>query len=515
MPVGRSNPGIVVRSTASVLPMRLFCSLSRLRSLSAIAVIVGLAAPISAQQVRPRSGFEVPVQSNVSSGAVDIPQTNLAPINAAPSGLPPSFTPPPLGSNFDPYAMNADSQLSTIPSNTPPGVIAAPSLGVPSSPGVTSIGPPTAIAPYPPTSTGGIAPSPPGGSLFSRIFSRPASSPTFAGPAMSNPPNLGAVYDNQNVYGPPPSFGSQGYPSTVYPSQSPSTLFPSGFFGSGGFGGGLFNSSDPNISAFRLLQGPRLRHTHVTGGDDATDLGTNDTDVSVAFAFPNFLYSTQPLYVIPSFSLHLWDGPAGISADLPSNAYSGFIDFGWFSDPNRMLSTEFGIRVGAFTDFDTFNSKSIRVLGKAIANFRWTPASTLKLGVIYLDRNNIKLVPAGGILYQPNPYSRYDIFFPQPKFSHYWRTVGTQDFWWYLAGDYGGGSWTIERTNGSSDSIDINEIRILLGMEWGRSDFIRTGRRTGFIEVGYAFDREIEYRFNPADNINPDDGFVIRAGIGY
>jgi hypothetical protein len=119
------------------------------------------------------------------------------------------------------------------------------------------------------------------------------------------------------------------------------------------------------------------------------------------------------------------------------------------------------------------------------------------------------------VICQANPYKRYEWYFPQPKFSHYWRTVGTRDFWWYLAGDYGGGSWTIKRTDGSSDSVDINEYRALLGVEWGDCNFIRNGRRTGFFEMGYAFEREIEYRYNPQDDIEPSSSFVVRAGIGY
>ena len=144
-----------------------------------------------------------------------------------------------------------------------------------------------------------------------------------------------------------------------------------------------------------------------------------------------------------------------------------------------------------------------------------TPTSTLKGGVYYLDRNSIKLVPAGGVLCQPNPFTRYDIFFPQPKFARYCRTLGTRDLWWYLAGDFGGGTWTIKRTDGMEDSVDINDYRAIIGLEWGTSDAIRVGRRTGFAEFGYVFNREVEYRYNPQDNLTPNDGFMVRAGIGY
>ena len=316
------------------------------------------------------------------------------------------------------------------------------------------------------------------------------------------------------------SGGGPQFPGSAFPSSGPSTLFPGGILPRDIFS--RFSSSNPNYSAYRLLQGPRLRHTYVMGlgGSDPDNLSTNDTDASVVFAFPNFMYGNQPLYVVPSFSLHQWEGPistpnSALTGDLPANAYSGFLDVGWQSDPNQMFGTELGVRVGAFTDFNTWNSDSFRVLGKALAHFRLSPASTLKFGAYYLDRNKVKLLPAGGILWQPNPYTRFDIFFPQPKIARYWRTVGTRDIWWYLAGDYGGGSWTVRRRDRTEDSVDINELRAMFGLEWGSTDFIRAGRRSAFMEIGYAFDREVEYRARPLDNFKPDDGIVFRLGIGY
>jgi hypothetical protein len=492
---------------------------------------------------------------NVSSGAVDIPQTNLTPI-APPAS---SFAPPSgaLG-QFDPYATTPSAQFGggTAPPTSGFGPSFGSGLGGGSPAGVAVIGPPTAVAPIAPGaslgSSGQIAPSPPGGGLLSRIFSHSASSPippafgtsSYGAPNYGAPnygapnygaPNYGApafgapVYgsgaqlpggglDSASVYGPPTTYGAPTggqFPNSVYPSSTPSVLFPGGLFEGGMSSGGSFAGA-AGYDAFRLFQGPRLSHDFVSGGNKPTHLQVNNTDVSLVFAFPNFLYGARPLFVIPSFSLQLWDGPDGATgADLPRSAYSGFVDLGWESDANQMFSTEFGVRVGAFTDFNTFNSKSIRVLGKALVNFRMTPFSTLKGGVYYLDRNRIKLVPAGGILYQPNQYTRLDLFFPQPKFSRYFQTIGTRDVWWYLAGDYGGGSWTIQRTDLTTDSVDINELRGVFGIEWGASGAIQAGRRSAFFEVGYVFNREIEYRLNPQDNIKPDNGFMVRAGIGY
>jgi hypothetical protein len=472
-----------------------------------------------AQQVRSPSGGGIPIQSGVSAGPpVDIPQTNLTPITS-----PPAAGPSAIGyGSFDPYAINP-----SVGNGAGSGI---PGISSGLGPGVTTIGPPAATSPMSP---GAVSPFPQGGSLFGRVFSQPASSPIAP---VYGPSTQGPVLNSSSIYGNPPpmsggvadSFGTPGilgaqpgyspppaFPSTIYPSTTPSTLFPEGLF-PGGISPGLYSNPGETYNAFRLLQGPRLRWGYVSPGKKPGHLGMNDMDTSLVFAFPNFLFMTQPIFVIPSFSLHLWDGPIGvIGADLPSRAYSGFIDIGWESDPNMMFSTEFGVRVGAFTDFDTFNSRSTRVLGRGLVSFRLTPTSTLKAGAYYLDRNNIKWVPAGGFLCRPNPFTRWDIFFPQPKFARYCRTIGTRDVWWYLAGDFGGGTWTIRRTDGSDDSIDINDYRAIFGIEWGTSEAIRVGRRRGFFEVGYVFSREVKYRYNPQDDFKPDDGIMFRAGIGY
>lgn len=319
-------------------------------------------------------------------------------------------------------------------------------------------------------------------------------------------------------------YGSGGFTPGAYggPVNNAGVIAP-GAIGSASPYGYNWNPQGSVAGAFtttpafvRFFQGPRFRHAYIYGDNDPNSLQINDSDLSLAFAVPNFLFSNQPLYILPSFSLHQWDGPnAPATADLPSKAYSAFLDSGWQSDPLRLLGAELGVRVGVFSDFNTFTSDSLRVMGRGLARVRITPTATLKGGVIYLDRNKVKLLPAAGVLWQPNPGTRFDLFFPEPKLAHYLNTVGTYDTWWYVGGYYGGGAWTVERTDGTKDSIDINDIRLMIGMEWGRNEQLRDGRRVGFLEAGYVFNRELLYKNTPADNLDLADSFVVRAGIGY
>ncbi len=429
--------------------------------------------------------------------------------------------------------------------------------------------------PYAPALRPSTSPAPGSSNPISRFFGWGNSSQLPQAPIIQNQvfqPSPYTTYPGQQgaipAY-PAPTYPTQpypsgAYPSTIYPNQAPPALFPGGLGGSspqgsawgnsgwntstpqpGGFGwtppnfggspgsapvfgqnplgsgwfsggptGPLWSGNSPGM--VRFFQGPRFRHTWLPATQDKNSIGVNDSELSFVFALPNFLASTQPLYIIPSFATHLWDGPSNGKADLPGQAFSAFLDLGWESDPMRTFGVDLGTRLGVFSDFNAFTSDSFRVLAKALGRVRLTPNATLRLGAYWVNRNRYKLIPAGGILWTPNPDTRFDIFFPEPKLAHYLTTVGNSDVWWYLTGYYGGGTWTVERESGAHDTVDLNDVRAMLGLEFGRNDAIRQGRRIGFVEAGYSFNRELIYRRNPGDSLDDvQDSFVLRAGIGY
>lgn len=319
-------------------------------------------------------------------------------------------------------------------------------------------------------------------------------------------------------------------PGQAIPPSAPSALFPSytggGLLGHGwGQGlGGLFGRgvANPSESRLRLVYPPRVRAAYIYGGTSSREMMMDDFDVALPFAVPNFLWTGQPIFILPSFSLHLWDGPQGIpNADLPSKAYSGYIDSGWNSNPDLPFGAEVGVRAGVFTDFQALTTQSFRILGQGLGRVRLTPALTVKAGVIYIDRLDYKLLPAGGIFWDPNPQTKLEAFFPKPKFSHYLTTMGNQDVWWFLGAEYGAGSWTIERIarpelgipEPYADQVDINDIRLFGGFEWGPEHLLRTGNRIGFVEAGWVTDREVLYRNRPHDSFHLRDSFMIRAGF--
>jgi len=255
-------------------------------------------------------------------------------------------------------------------------------------------------------------------------------------------------------------------------------------------------------------------------GENGREMDINETDTSAVFQFPNFLFTQQPLFVAPSFSLYLWDNPEPPDfpphADLPGEAYGAYLDSFWRSDPARIWGADVGVRVGVYSDFNTFTTDSIRIMGQGIGRYRLCPTVTLKAGVMYVDRADVKIIPAGGVLWEPNPQTRFDIFFPQPKLAQYLTTLGNYDLWWYIMGEFGGNSWTVQRAvDGGVDRVDLNDLRLILGLEWGGSELFRQGRRIGFFEVGWVTEREGIYVRRPEDNFTIDDTIMLRAGFGY
>lgn len=472
------------------------------------------------------SGAVVLFCANLHAQQVQFPSSGLRPqapdsfTPSSPAMVPvgqPAVAPPTGQPAFDPYS-------TSIPNTTPPPFSAqapyagyqatVPQTGLPPT-GFSSSLPPGSLPPgsLPPAVPGsygaypgynGVAPVLPGAGQSGTVNTFPNTGQAFTqGSVYPNAPSaLFPGTDYSNPYGYPPQAGAPG----TYPPGS--SWNPQG---------SLYNGNTSTFTEFiRFYQGPRFRHAYLGGNNDSNALAINDSDLALAFAWPNFLFSTQPLYLMPSFSLHQWDGPKPPSAaDLPAIAYSAFLDSGWQSDPARIWGAELGLRVGMFSDFNSNSSDSLRILGRAVGRARLTPKATAKLGVIYLDRVGVKILPAVGVLWQPNPDTRFDIFFPEPKLSNYLSTVGTNDTWWYIAGYYGDGSWTVQRTSGANDQIDINDIRIVLGLEWGRNEQLREGRRIGFFEVGYVFERELNYRQASMDNLDLQDTFVLRAGFGY
>ena len=314
-----------------------------------------------------------------------------------------------------------------------------------------------------------------------------------------NPPGFGG----DNV-GEPPDRPWFGRPYTA-PKDPPSGSVPNRLFGS--------NSSTRFSDLLRFAETPRFQYAWIPDSRGAQDLAQQEIDFSVVFAFPNFLNTERPIYVAPSFGLNLLQGAGSVG--LPNQVYSGVIELQWQTDPQERFNVDLGLGIGVHSDFKNLTGDSIRLTGHAFFNLGINEDTTFRGGVVYYDRLDLKMLPAIGLLWQPHPEARIDLFFPRPRISQYFTTINNYDAWWYYGAEYGGGSWTMQQDGGGKTQTDINDIRLTTGFEFGLAEQLRHGEHIGFIEAGLVFNRKVVFRDTPQKNFDPGTTVMLRAGIGY
>jgi hypothetical protein len=135
------------------------------------------------------------------------------------------------------------------------------------------------------------------------------------------------------------------------------------------------------------------------------------------------------------------------------------------------------------------------------------------VGVAYLDREDLRILPFAGLIWEPTPDWKLELMVPRPMIARRVRWEGAmgddvQD-WFYIAGELGGGSWAIRRASGLNDVLTYSDLRLILGLE----------RRVLFdvdyrLELAYVFARKVEYN-SPSPSFDPSDTVMVRVGATY
>lgn len=353
---------------------------------------------------------------------------------------------------------------------------------------------------------------------FNAYSSGPVSPPVFSAPP-GPPPATSLPYS----YAPPPAAApAWGQAAPVAPAYSYNAPPASPGFGaeqsplgwqSGTYG---FEQNDGAVTRFRqLVARLRFEHTLLLGDNTADAFGLNRFELASTFALPVAGSIDTPLLVTPGFAFNWFDGPeadptaAPRGPDQPARVYDAYLDLAYNSRWTPELGAELGFRTGVWSDFRRFDEDSLRILGRGLAVVSVTPQFELLAGAVYLDRLRVKMLPAGGVRWRPAPDWDLYLVFPNPKIRRTWFSTGSADWWIYVAGEYGGGSWTVDRP-GIDDRTDYNDIRAVLGIEWQTPS-----QATGHLEIGYAFDREFRFGSGAPGRFKLDDAVMFRAGIGY
>ncbi|MEM6331040.1 MAG: hypothetical protein AAF790_12415, partial [Planctomycetota bacterium] len=251
----------------------------------------------------------------------------------------------------------------------------------------------------------------------------------------------------------------------------------------------------------KLVQRLDGEYTHLFGGNSDNHLQLNRVEVSTTLAWPVLGNLDTPVLLTPGFAYNAFDDSA--LDPFPGDVFDAYLDAAWFPRLSEAATAELGLRTGVWTDFDDVNSDSVRLLGRGLVALQINPNTELLAGVVYLDRRRIKLLPAGGVRWRPADGLELDLVFPYPVVRKRLNTNGPTVWRVFVAGEYGGGSWThADHPSG----FDYNDLRVSLGI-----DFQTPSQVTGSFEVGFVFDRE----FYLPGGVVPefDETVMLRAGI--
>jgi len=239
-------------------------------------------------------------------------------------------------------------------------------------------------------------------------------------------------------------------------------------------------------------------------------LGLSSLELKTILALP-IPSRDYPLIITPGFAVHYFDGPAG--PDVPPRLYDAYTQFRWMRRLGPRWGIDLAVTPGVFSDFHQSTDDNLRVTGHGIAAWTYTPELKFVLGAAYVDRMSTDVLPVCGLIWTPHEDVKFELVFPSPRIARRIYTFGSwaddvQD-WLYLAGEFGGGIWAVERTSGAVDKVDYTDFRVILGLE--RKVI---GGLDGRLEVGYVFGREIRYA-SGTPGLEPPDTFMLRGGVTY
>lgn len=239
-------------------------------------------------------------------------------------------------------------------------------------------------------------------------------------------------------------------------------------------------------------------------------LGISDVALKTVLAFP-IPSRDWPLIVTPGFTARFLEGPA--VTDLPPRLYDATVQFRSMRRLTPRWAMDVAVTPGVYSDFEQSTDEALRITGYGAAMFTWTSTTKLLFGVAYLDREDLRVLPIGGILWTPNPDLVIEAAVPRPRIARrlYCTGQSTEEIqdWAYIAGELGGGTWAIQRADGRNDAVTYTDYRVMLGVERRR-----LGGLDCQLEIGYVFGRTLEYR-SQASDIDLDGTVMVRGGLTY
>ena len=219
-------------------------------------------------------------------------------------------------------------------------------------------------------------------------------------------------------------------------------------------------------------------------------LGNTELRGQARFAIPCQMLGNEMFYVVPAMQVNFWEFAArnsGNTFKMSDTTFGAWLEAGIEPTLGNEFRFDLWGSVGVYTDFDKVTSECIYVRGRGRAYYQYSNKVELMGGVIYMNRERIRLMPTFGVLWKPSDFLECHLVFPNPKILRYVYTTNNTEWWAYVRGDYDGGSWAMD-TGYGFERVDYNDIRIALGLEFRNKP---KQCLSGYFEIGGAFNREL------------------------
>lgn len=245
-----------------------------------------------------------------------------------------------------------------------------------------------------------------------------------------------------------------------------------------------------------VFQGGELLGGYLSDGSDASvgpgmSGGLDETFWEVRLSTGIPLGSLDNLLgVRPFFRADHLSGLSGI--DAPETLYSTGVTLFHRKKWNERVSTIVIATPSVRSDFTT-SDNAFRLFGLGLVNWQCREDLSLSLGAVYFDRSDLGVLPAFGLSWTPTPRWKIDLMMPRPQINRrLWVDPGQAEGWAFVGGSIGGNTWAVTREGGvrdsQSDELTVKGLRVFGGYET-----LVTGNRGWGIEVGYVFNRSLEY----------------------
>jgi hypothetical protein len=270
----------------------------------------------------------------------------------------------------------------------------------------------------------------------------------------------------------------------------------------------------------------------IDGAEDdgkTTDADANEKDpfsngLSVRWLIPTDGFGLtdielSPVDHRPRFSDHSrWDVsiPFGVhfvteqNLGLPPELYDIQIQLRWVQPLGDRFGFDVSVIPGFFSDFDSSQNNGFRVSGHLIGTYRHSEDWMFALGAMYLGRQDVPILPAGGVVWNIRPDTQLQLLMPNPRISWQFPSSAKEQQFVYTGFElFGGNSWAVSHFNTTQDTVTYRDFRYVIGYECGKP-----GQFRDVLQVGYVFARTVEFKHSPEVQ-HPPGTLLLQLVSGY